>query len=433
MSTKKLKVLVLGSGGREHAILQACLRSPIVGEAIAAPGNGGMARDARCVDCDPADPAAVTALAKAERVDFVIVGPEAPLCAGVVDALESAGIPAYGPRKAGAILEGSKAFTKEFLFRHSIPCARSGTFTDCAKALAHLRGHPLPVVVKASGLAAGKGVVIAQSEGEAADAVRDMMEKHVFGGSGDEVVIEEYLDGEEASIHVLVSDGAYVMLPASQDHKRVGDGDTGPNTGGMGAYAPAAVITPALRQRIEREIVAPTIAGFRADDIPFRGTLFIGIMATASGPKVLEFNVRFGDPETQTLLPLFASDPVEALLATARGTLDPAAVRFRDAYAVAIVMAAEGYPGDYRKGDEIALPADLPAGTGIVHAGTKLDARGRLLTSGGRVLSVTACNPSLAEALRLAYDVADRVTWRGAFKRRDIAARQLRRDAAGPR
>ena len=296
---EKIDVLILGSGGREHALLKACLRSPRVGKVRVAPGNGGMALEAECLPVDAADPAAVLALVRRTGSGFVIVGPEVPLAAGVVDVLEEAGVPAYGPRAAGARLEASKAFTKEFLFRHRIPTAASATFTSLEPALVHVRSGPVPVVIKASGLAAGKGVVIATTHAEAEAALRDMMGAKVFGAAGDEVVVEEFMQGEEASIMLMVCGEEYLMLPPSQDHKRAGEGDTGPNTGGMGAYAPADVVTPEVERRVRSEIIEPTLRGLRQDGIDYRGTLYVGIMVTAQGPKVVEFNVRFGDPECQ--------------------------------------------------------------------------------------------------------------------------------------
>ncbi len=431
MSHPQLKVLVIGSGGREHAFVRACRRSPLVRDVVAAPGNGGIAADARCIPVDVSDPVALTHLAREIAADFVIIGPEVPLCAGAADALQEAGLAVYGPNAKAAQLEGSKAFTKEFLFRHGIPCARSETFTTVPPARKFLENLSPPYVIKASGLAAGKGVIIAPNLHEAEVAVRGMIEGNVFGESGHEVVLEEFLDGEEASIHVLADGEKFVQLPASQDHKRVGEGDTGPNTGGMGAYAPAGVITPALSAEIRGRIIEPSLRGLVADGITFRGTLFIGVMVTKDGPKVLEFNVRFGDPETQTLLPLFDCDPVKVLHDIALGRLDPATVTFRDEQAVVVVMCSEGYPDHYRKGDPVTLPKELPAGTDILHAGTKLDSAGELVTSGGRVLSVCARAPRLRDALDLAYGVVGRVSWRGAHFRRDIAARQLRREHTG--
>lgn len=424
----KLNVLILGSGGREHALLKACLRSPRVGSVRVAPGNGGMALDAECLPCDLTKPNEVLALAQRTGADFVLVGPEVPLAAGVVDVLEDAGILAYGPRAAGARLEASKVFTKDFLVRHNIPTAEAATFTAVTPALNYLRTRPFPAVLKASGLAAGKGVVIAQNLTEAEAALRDMLEAKVFGASGDEVLIEEFMQGEEASIMLMVCREQYVMLPPSQDHKRVGEGDTGPNTGGMGAYAPTGVVTSEVESRVRGEIIEPTLRGLVADGIDYRGTLYVGIMVTAQGPKVVEFNVRFGDPECQVLMPSLETDPVEIMESIARGTFRSADVRLRPGATVIVVLAAHGYPASVRLGDVIALPATLPPGVDILHGGTKRQTDGTLVTSGGRVLGVVAHGASLAEAVRKAYAVVPTILFDGCHYRRDIGARQLRRD-----
>ena len=425
-----LNVLILGSGGREHALLKACLRSPRVASVRVAPGNGGMALEAECLAVDPCDPAAVVALARRVGADLVLVGPEGPLAAGVVDALEAEGILAYGPRASGARLEASKAFCKDFLLRHRIPTAAAATFTSVAPALERVRAGRFPVVLKASGLAAGKGVVIARDLAEAEAALRDMLEAKVFGASGDEVLVEEFMEGEEASIMLVVCRDQYLMLPASQDHKRAGEGDTGPNTGGMGAYAPAAVVTPEVEARVRAEIVAPTLAGLLADGIDYRGTLYIGIMVTADGPKVVEFNARFGDPECQVLLPLVDGDPVELFEAVARGTFRSAQMGVRPGAALVVILAAQGYPASPRTGDAIELPASLPEGVDLVHGGTRRLPDGRLVTSGGRVLGVVARGADLAEAARRAYAAVPTIRIAGSHHRRDIGARQLRRDGA---
>lgn len=426
---EKIDVLILGSGGREHALLKACLRSPRVGKVRVAPGNGGMALEAECLPVDAADSAAVLALVRRTGSGFVIVGPEVPLAAGVVDVLEEAGVPAYGPRSAGARLEASKAFTKEFLFRHRIPTAASTTFTSLEPALAHVRSGPVPVVIKASGLAAGKGVVIATTHAEAEAALRDMMGAKVFGAAGDEVVVEEFMQGEEASIMLMVCGEEYLMLPPSQDHKRAGEGDTGPNTGGMGAYAPADVVTPEVERRVRSEIIEPTLRGLRQDGIDYRGTLYIGIMVTAQGPKVVEFNVRFGDPECQVLMPSLESDPVAIMESIARGSFKASSVRLRPGATIIVVLAAGGYPGEIRKGDIITLPAEVPPGVDILHAGTVRRPDGSVVTSGGRVLGVVAHGPNLRSAARLAYQVVPMINFGGCHYRRDIGHRQLKREA----
>ena len=424
----KLEVLILGSGGREHSLLKACLRSPRVAKVRVAPGNGGMALEAECLEVDAANPAAVLALVRQTGSNFVIVGPEVPLAAGVVDALEAAGVPAYGPLAAGARLEASKAFSKDFMVRHKVPTASSETFRQLEPALAYVRRQSVPIVIKASGLAAGKGVVIATTHAEAEAALRDMMQAKIFGASGDEVVIEEFMQGEEASIMLMVCGEEYLMLPPSQDHKRVGEGDTGLNTGGMGAYAPTTVVTPEVERRLREEIIVPTLRGLKADGIDYRGTLYVGIMVTATGPRVVEYNVRFGDPECQVLMPSLETDPVQIMEDIALGRFRSASVKLRPGATIIIVLAAGGYPGEIRKGDVITLPVNLPAGVDIVHGGTKRQADGRVVTAGGRVLGVVAHGATLQEAAQRAYSVVPQVKFKGSHYRRDIGYRQLRRD-----
>jgi len=424
----KLDVLILGSGGREHSLLKACLRSARVAHVRVAPGNGGMALEAECLEVDVNNSAAVLELVRQTGTNFVIVGPEVPLAAGVVDVLEDAGIPAYGPRAAGARLEASKAFTKDFLFRHKIPTAASATFNTLEPALAYVRQQPLPIVIKASGLAAGKGVVIALTHAEAEAALRAMMEAKIFGASGDEVVIEEFMQGEEASIMLMVCGEDYLMLPPSQDHKRVGEGDTGLNTGGMGAYAPTTVVTAEGERRLREEIIVPTLRGLKADGIDYRGTLYVGIMVTSIGPRVVEFNVRFGDPECQVLMPSLETDPVQIMEDIALGRFKASAVKLRPGATIIVVLAAGGYPGEIRKGDVISLPTQLPEGVDIVHGGTKRLPSGQVVTSGGRVLGVVAHGKTLAEAAERAYSVVPQIHFEGCHYRRDIGYRQLRRD-----
>jgi phosphoribosylamine--glycine ligase len=424
----KLDVLILGSGGREHALLKACLRSPRVAHVRVAPGNGGMALEAECLEVDVNNSAAVLELVRQTGTNFVIVGPEVPLAAGVVDILEDSGIPAYGPRAAGARLEASKAFTKDFLFRHKIPTAASATFDALAPALAYVRQQPVPIVIKASGLAAGKGVVIALTHAEAEAALRDMMEAKIFGASGDEVVIEEFMQGEEASIMLMVCGEDYLMLPPSQDHKRVGEGDTGLNTGGMGAYAPTTIVTAEVERRLREEIIVPTLRGLKADGIDYRGTLYVGIMVTSIGPRVVEFNVRFGDPECQVLMPSLETDPVQIMEDIALRRFKASAVKLRPGATIIVVLAAGGYPGEIRKGDVISLPTQLPEGVDIVHGGTKRLPGGQVVTTGGRVLGVVAHGKTLAEAAERAYSVVPQIHFEGCHYRRDIGYRQLRRD-----
>lgn len=426
---KPLKVLVFGSGGREHALLQAVARSARCGEVMAAPGNGGMAREARCLPVDVGDVTAMVGLAQAEGVDFVVVGPEQPLAAGVVDALEAAGIKAFGPRQAGAQLEASKAFSKDFMARHGIPTAAYAAFPEVTAMEAWLAAQAEgPLVVKASGLAAGKGVIMCASKAEAAEAGRKMLTEGQFGASGQVIVIEEFLEGEEASLMLVVSGQEVVALPVSQDHKRAGEGDTGLNTGGMGAYAPAAVFTPEIEARTQEVIIQPILRGLAAEGMDYRGVLYVGLMLTASGPKVLEFNCRFGDPECQVLLPLLESDPLELMLACAEGRLGEYQPVIREGAAMIVVLASAGYPGSYPKGEVISLPEPLPEGVQIIHAGTKLDEAGTLRTSGGRVLGVTAVAETLEEAARRAYETAAGVEFASKYLRRDIGWRQLKRE-----
>ncbi|MCC5839162.1 MAG: phosphoribosylamine--glycine ligase [Opitutales bacterium] len=421
-------MLILGSGGREHALYIACKASLRVQRAVVAPGNGGIPPE-DCREIDPCDALAVEALAAEVGAGLVIIGPEAPLAAGVADSLRAAGYLVYGPGKQGAELEASKAVCKAFFARHGIPTAAYAGFADAGMAEAHLETLPEgPVVVKASGLAAGKGVYVCADLASARAAVREIMVERVFGESGDEVIIEECLMGEEASIMVLVSGDTYTCLPASQDHKRIGEGDTGPNTGGMGAYAPAGIIDPALQQRIGTEVIEPTLRGFKKEGIDFRGTLFIGLMITEEGPKVLEFNVRFGDPECQVLLPLVDGDPVDLLLRCARGEPLPKTIPLRPLTQVIVVLAAEGYPGNYRKDVPITLPDSLPPATHIVHAGTRLDTAGQLRSSGGRVLGVVAGGPDIHTALQRAYAACDAIEMPGKTLRRDIGWREIGRN-----
>jgi phosphoribosylamine--glycine ligase len=423
----QLTVLIIGSGGREHALLRACLASPLVDSVSAAPGNGGMAADAPCHALDAEDPAACVALAQRLGANFVIVGPEVPLALGVADSLREAGIATYGPGRDGAVLESSKAACKAFFRKYAIPTAAWGTFSESEAALAYLKTCKVPVVVKASGLAAGKGVLICETLEAAEAAVRGMLEENQFGESGSEIVVEEFLDGQEASIMVMVSGDQYVCLPPSQDHKRIGEGDTGLNTGGMGAYAPAAVVTDAVMETVHEKIIQPTLAGFKAEGIDFRGTLFIGLMIDDAGEaNVLEYNVRFGDPECQVLLPLCETDPVGLMWDCANGCLEPGDVKLRQDYAMIVVLAAKGYPGSYEKGDPIGLPLDLPENVHIIHAGTKLDEDGVLRSSGGRVLGVVAMGPTLEAAADSAYAVCHKVKWENKTFRRDIGHRQLK-------
>ena len=426
LGSSLLNILVVGSGGREHALLQACLKSPLAGKVVAAPGNGGMALEAECFDVPVEEIEGMVALAQAQDINLVIVGPEVPLSLGLVDALTSVGIPAYGPSAAGAQLESSKAFCKKFFANHNIPTAAYGIFTEITPALAYLEEHPAPIVIKASGLAAGKGVIMAETQDEAIQAVKDMLEGDAFGSSK-EIVIEETLYGEEASIHVIASGEDFVCLPPSQDHKRAGEGATGLNTGGMGAYRPTSRITSAMQAEIEEKVIKPTLAGLKADGIEYRGTLYAGLMLTDQGVKVLEYNVRFGDPETQVLLPMISDDLVPILLASAMGKSLPAKLQFKDGVAIVVVLAAGGYPGSYAKGNPITFPNSLPASATIIHAGTSRDPDGTIRTAGGRVLGVNGHAPTLEAAAKLAYTVCDQIEFEDKFLRRDIGHRELNR------
>ena len=426
MSDENLKILVIGSGGREHTIAKECAKSPRVDEVIVTPGNGGISKEFSTFSVPVEDNEGLVSLAQNEKIDLVVVGPEVPLCNGVVDALNAVGILAYGPDAAGARLEGSKAYTKDFLAKYSIPTAAYGNFSEVEPALRYLETCDLPVVVKASGLAAGKGVLICESMEDARDAVEDMLSGESFGESGKEVVIEEFLDGEEASLHLICSGESYVAMPMSQDHKKVGDGDTGLNTGGMGAYAPTSLVTPEMLAQYEEEIVRPTLAGLRAEGVNFRGTLYIGLMLTANGPKVLEFNVRFGDPETQVILPLLADDLVELLLSSARGEVMPESVVFKNESAMVVVLASRGYPGSYPKGEVITEPSDMIEGSVLIHAGTKAE-DGKVVTSGGRVLGAVGMGPTLMEAKDKAYQLANAVQFESKYFRSDIAHREFSR------
>jgi phosphoribosylamine--glycine ligase len=425
--TAQINILVIGSGGREHALVQKCLLSPLAAKVIAAPGNGGMASEVPCFNVAVEDIPALVQLAQDHSIGLVVVGPEVPLSLGLVDALAAVGIPAYGPNQAGAQLESSKAFCKDFFARHHIPTAAYGTFTEVAPALAYLAKHPAPIVIKASGLAAGKGVIMAETQAEAIAAVKEMLEGDAFGSSGQEIVIEETLYGEEASIHVIASGEHFVCLPPSQDHKRIGEGDTGLNTGGMGAYTPTSMVTAAMQAEIEEQVIRPTLAGLKADGIDYRGTLYAGLMLTDQGVKVLEYNVRFGDPETQVLLPMVADDLVPVLLASAKGEALPAQLQFHAGAAIVIVLAAGGYPGSYQKGGAIRFPASLPERSAVVHAGTTRDIDGTIRTAGGRVLGISGQAPTLKEAADLAYGVCDQVDFEGKYLRRDIGHRELSR------
>jgi phosphoribosylamine--glycine ligase len=424
------RILVVGGGGREHALTSKLASACSVQAVIVSPGNAGTALLSRRLEPGKVvqhQSGAVTELARAEKVDLVVVGPEAPLVAGLVDQLEALGIAAFGPSRRAAQLEGSKAFMKDFAVRHGIRTARHVRLDDPAQVEAVISGFDVPPVVKADGLCAGKGVVVAATHAEAMASARAMLCGSVFGDASRTVVVEERLEGAEASVLALSDGERMLVLPPAQDHKRIGEGDTGPNTGGMGAYAPAPLITPALLERIRAEILEPTLSGMRAEGTPFRGTLYAGLMITPRGePLLLEFNVRFGDPETQALLPLVTGDLGEALLGAATGRLDPSIVRTSGEHALCVVMAAAGYPGSPTMGDPIEglRAAEAVPGVEVFHAGTRLDGE-RVLTAGGRVLSVTGRGATLAEAHERAYRAGELIRFAGKQMRRDIGQRAL--------
>ncbi|KFN49207.1 phosphoribosylamine--glycine ligase [Arenimonas composti] len=425
-----MKILVIGNGGREHALAWKLAQSPRVGEVLVAPGNAGTATEAKCrnVDIAATDIAGLLRLVADEGVALTVVGPEAPLVAGVVDAFRAEGRRIFGPTAAAARLEGSKAYAKDFLARHRIPTAYYGVFEDAALAIQHVRDHGAPIVIKADGLAAGKGVVVAMTVHEAEAAIVDMLEGNAFGDAGARVVIEEFLDGEEASFISMVDGTQALPMATSQDHKRVGDGDTGPNTGGMGAYSPAPVVTPEVHARVMREIVEPTVRGMIADGVPFTGFLYAGLMIDRSGaPKVIEFNVRFGDPETQPVMLRLRSDLVELVEAAIDGRLHEVSADWDPRPSLGVVIAADNYPGKPRTGDVIAgLGADAGPDAKLFHAGTALR-NGQVVTTGGRVLCACALGDDIAEAQRRAYAVAAQVDFEGAFCRSDIGWRALDR------
>jgi phosphoribosylamine--glycine ligase len=424
------KVLIVGSGGREHALALRLLASPSVGEVIVAPGNAGtLSAPAGSTKKLSSSSDSPLTIAQREKIDLVVVGPEGPLCDGLVDDLTREGVLTFGPSKLAAELEGSKAFMKGFAARHGIPTARYVVLeagTTPAQLAAHVRAFEVPPVVKADGLCAGKGVVVAETHEEALDAAREMLSGERFGKAGATVVLEERLVGNEASIHAICDGERFVLLPAAQDHKRIFDGDKGPNTGGMGTYAPAPLVTPRVLAQFEREVMLPVLRGMAAEGRPFKGTLFAGIMVTPDEQvRVIEFNVRFGDPETQVLMATLEGDLADLLVAAAQGRLDVASMGAPRQHAVCIVLAADGYPDTPRKGDVIRGLDDAAAvpGASVIHAGTALDASGAVVTAGGRVLGVTASGSSLAEAHLRAYGAARKIQFAGMQYRRDIAAR----------
>ncbi len=421
-----MRILVVGSGGREHALCWAIAASPICDKLFCAPGNAGIAADAECVAIAAEDSAGIVRFARDQKIDFAVVGPEGPLVAGLVDALEGAGIRAFGPSGKAAALEGSKGFMKDFCAKYGVPTAAYERFRDRDAARKFVQQRGAPIVIKTDGLAAGKGVTVAMTLDEALAAVDDAMVDQRFGAAGAELVIEEFLDGEEASFFALCDGKTAIALATAQDHKRVGDGDTGPNTGGMGAYSPAPIVTAAMAETIMATIVRPTMAGMIQEGRPYKGVLYVGVMIGRDGPKLVEFNVRFGDPETQVLMPRLASDLLPALMAARDGELKNFSLRWRDDTALCVVMAAKGYPGEYRKGSEIRglTEAGTVQGVTVFHAATKSDGT-RVLANGGRVLCVTALGSGVAEAQKRAYEAVDAIEWDDGFCRRDIGWRAL--------
>jgi phosphoribosylamine--glycine ligase len=426
-----MNVLIIGSGGREHALAWKVAQAARIEKVFVAPGNAGTARENKIenIAIDPLDFEKLMKFAEDNNIALTIVGPEAPLVAGIVDAFERRGLRCFGPRKGAAQLEGSKAFTKDFLARHNIPTAAYKNFTEIEPALAYIRECGAPIVVKADGLAAGKGVIVAMTIGEAEDAVRDMLSGNAFGAAGARVVIEEFLDGEEASF-IVMADGEHVLpMATSQDHKRVGDKDTGPNTGGMGAYSPAPVVTDAIFKRVMDEVIYPTVRGMAQEGNSYTGFLYAGLMIMRDGsPKVIEYNCRFGDPETQPIMLRLQSDLAALCEAALDRKLDRTSAQWDKRAAVGIVLAAGGYPGDYRKGDVISgLPQNENAAVKVFHAGTKIE-NNTVVTNGGRVLCVTALGDTVAAAQKLAYAQADQIHWDGSFCRRDIGYRAIARE-----
>jgi phosphoribosylamine--glycine ligase len=421
-----MRILVVGSGGREHALCWAISASPLCDKLYCAPGNAGIAREAECVQISADDHDGLLRFARDSAIDFVVVGPEGPLVGGLADALEAAGVRTFGPGKTAAALEGSKGFTKDLCAKYAIPTAAYGRFGDAAAAREFARNMGAPIVVKADGLAAGKGVTVARTLDAALAAIDDALIAARFGAAGAELVIEEFLEGEEASFFALV-DGTHALpLAAAQDHKQVGEGDTGPNTGGMGAYSPAPIVTAAMADEIMARIINPTVAAMAKEGRPFRGVLYAGLMIGPKGPQLIEYNVRFGDPECQVLIPRLKSDLLPALIATRDGALKTFSLRWSDDAALCVVMAAKGYPGDYKKGSEIRglERAEQVPGVTVFHAGTAAK-DGRIFATGGRVLGVTAVAPTLDAAQAQAYRAVDAIDWPDGFCRRDIGWRAV--------
>lgn len=417
-----MKIMVIGGGGREAAIVDKILENPLAEEVYVLPGNGGISKVAKSVDIKATDLDSIVDFAKENKIDYAVVTPDDPLVLGLVDRLEEIGIPSFGPHKDAAIIEGSKAFAKELMKKYGIPTAQYETFTDMDEALAYLNDCKLPIVVKADGLALGKGVIIAETRDQARDAVKSMMEDKVFGDSGNCVVIEEFLTGPEVSVLTFTDGKLMIPMVSSMDHKRALDGDKGLNTGGMGAVAPNPYYTPEVAAVCEEEIFLPTLTAMNREGRTFKGCLYFGLMITDDGPKVIEYNCRFGDPETQVVLPLLESDLLDIMMHVTEGTLDKAEVNFSQDCAACVVMASDGYPKSYEKGFEITAPDDIDH---LYIAGAKLDDDGKLVTSGGRVLAVTETAPTLKEAIDKAYETVSKIHFDNEYYRKDIGKKAL--------